>query len=215
MNKLLVGVLAVLVVVLVATPSQACHKGGCGGCAPACAPCVSYQVTYVDKVVTCYKAEWREKEVTCTINRCIPREVVEERKICVLVPEMRQEKRTITVCRAVPREVEQQVTCTRMVQVCVTDPCTGCVRTCCKPECYTATVKRIVCDMVPEQKEITVNICNYRQEERTVQVKRCVIDVKQETVTQKVRECVMVPYQATVKVPVCTPVVCQPAPCCN
>lgn len=214
MNKLLAVCMAVGLVGVFATPSQACH--GCGGWATACCappPCVQYQVSYVDKVVTCYKTELREKEVSCTVMRCIPREVIEQRKICVMVPEMKQEKRTITVCKSVPREIEREVTCTKMVPVTCTDPCTGCCYTVCKPQCYTVKVKQIVCDLVPEQKEIVVNVCSYHPEERTIQCKRCVIDYKPETVVRKVYECIKVPYQTTVKVAVCTPVVCQPAPC--
>lgn len=213
MSKWIATVAAVLGVALAAAPSQACHKGGCATCAPACAPCVTYQVNYVEKTVTCMKPEWREKDITCTVNRCIPREVVEERKVCVLVPETRQEKRTITVCRQVPREIEVDVTCCQMVPVACTDPCTGCTVTVCKPQYVTKKVKKIVCDLVPEQREIVVNVCNYRQEERTIQCKRIVFDIQPETVVRKVRECVMVPYTTTVKVPVCVPVACAPA--CN
>src|SRR5262249_31541431 len=140
MNKLLTVAVALGLVAVWATPSQAggCKGGGCGDC---CAPCVQYQGTHVGKVVTCYKTQLREREVTCNIMRCIPREVVEERKVCVLVPEMRQEKRTITVCKAVPREVEREVTCCKMVPVACTDPCTGCTYTVCKPQCSTVKVK--------------------------------------------------------------------------
>jgi hypothetical protein len=214
MNKLMGMALAVVIVATTATPSQAWLC--CGSCAvECCAPCVQYQVTYVDKVIVCYKTEMREKEVTCTVMRCIPREVVEQRKICVMVPEMKQEKRIINVCRSVPREIERVVTCCKMVPVTCTDPCSGCCYTVCKPEYYTTKVKQIVCDLVTEQKEIVVNVCNYRPEERTIQVKRCVIDYKPETVVRKVYECFKVPYQTTIKVPVCTPVVCQPVTCCK
>lgn len=209
MSKLMAVTVAFGLVAVAATPTQAGH--GCGsGCAPECAPCVQYQVTYVDKVVTCYKTEMREREVTCNVLRCIAREVVEERKVCVLVPEVKQEKRTITVCKSVPREVEREVTCCKMVPVACTDPCTGCSYTVCKPQYVTTKVKQIVCDLVPEQREIVVNVCNYRQEERTIQCKRVVIDYKPETVTRKVYDCVKVPYQTTIKVAVCTPVACQP-----
>ncbi|MBY0523658.1 MAG: hypothetical protein K2R98_09670 [Gemmataceae bacterium] len=198
--------LVVVVTALTAVPAQA------GGCCwrTCCTPCVTYTVTWVDKVVTCYQPQWQERDVTCTVMRCVPREVVEQRTVFVSVPEWKEEKRVITVCRSVPREVVREVTCCRMVPVTCTDPCTGCCYTSCKPELYTVQVKSIVCDQVPEQREIVCRVCSYRAEERVIQCRRCVMEYKPETVVRKERFCVMVPVQTTVKVPVCTAV-----PCCQ
>jgi len=208
MNKLWALGLAVGVVALSAAPAQA---GGC--CWKSCCVTCCYTVTWVDQVVTCCKPEWRERDVTCTVVRVIPREVVEQRKICVMVPVYTDVRKTITVCRAVPREVVSNVTCCRMVPVTCTDPCTGCCYTCCKPEYYTTQVKSIVCDYVQEPRDIVCRVCSYTPQERVIECRRIVCDYKPETVVRKERFCVMVPYQTTIKVPVCTPV-CAPV-CCN
>jgi hypothetical protein len=178
----------------------------CNECcaAPCCTPCQP-QITYVDKQVTCYRPEWREREVPCTINRVTSKVVVTPVNYTVCVPVYSEEKRTITVMNQVPHQVEREVTCCRMVPVCITDPCTGCTRTCCKPETYTQKVTCTVMECVPSQREITVKVCNFRQEQRTGECRRVVCECHPETIMQKQRYCVMVPYQQTVKVAVCTP----------
>jgi hypothetical protein len=87
------------------------------------------------------------------------------------------------------------------------------MRTCCKPEYYTQHVTCTVMEQVPVQKQITVQVCSYHPEERTCQISRCVAECKPEVVVHKERFCVMVPYQTTIKVPVCTP--CCSQGCCQ
>ncbi|HXG13397.1 MAG TPA: hypothetical protein VNK04_26805 [Gemmataceae bacterium] len=167
-----------------------------------CTPCC---ISWIEKTVTCYRPEWRERDVTCTITRVIPRVMVEERTCTVMIPVWTPEKRTIYVCRYVPREVEREVISCRMVPVTCTDPCTGCTYTSCRPEYVTHRVKCVVMEAVPEQREITVNVCSYRPEQRTFPVHRVVCEYRPETITYKQRYCVMVPYAAKVMVPVCCP----------
>jgi hypothetical protein len=130
-----------------------------------------------------------------------------------MVPVWHEERRKITVCKCVPREIEREVCCTRMVPVCVTDPCTGCTYTCCKPETYTQKVHCTVMEQVPEQREIAYKVCTMKPETRTYETHRCVAECHPETVVHKERYCVMVPYQQKIKVAVCTPC-CTPS-CCN
>lgn len=219
MKKFVVVAVALAALSLAAAPAQACHRGGsccesgcnygcnygCGsGCGACCTPCCAPQVSYVEQTVTCYRQEMRQRQVPCTVNRVVVHTEVVPQTYTVCVPTWHEERRTITVCTCVPRQIERQVCCTRMVPVCVTDPCTGCTHTCCKPECYTQTVTCTVMEQVPVQKEISVRVCSYHQEQRTCNVTRCVPECKTETVMRTECYCVCVPYQVTVKVPVCT-----------
>ena len=210
--------LALVTLALSAAPAEAfgLRRRGCNNCcAPCCTPCCSpcttccAPVQYVDKTVTCYRPEWKERDVSCTVNRIVPREEVVPVSRTVMVPEWKDVKSTVTVMKQVPREVVQNVTCCRMVQTCVVDPCTGCSRVCCKPESYTQQVKRMVMDCVPEQKDVTTKVCSYKPTVETIQCKRIVCETKPETVTRKERFCVMVAYQTTVKVPACGTTCCQ------
>lgn len=209
MRNLLVSSVAALVMAALVNPVQArgCRSRGC--CyepAPCCDTCVSW----VEKQVTCYRPEWKWREVPCVVNQMVPREVVSEHKCTVLVPVWSEEKRWCMVNKMVPREVVQDVTCCRMVPVTCTDPCSGCSYTCCKPETYVQQVKCTVYDCVPEKKEYTVKVCSYREDVKTYNLKQIVYDCKQVTVMKKEHYCEMQAYQTVVKVPVYTPV-CAPA----
>lgn len=213
MSKLVAMGLAAVVVVASAVGQAAafgCRHGGCdSGCAtPSCGT----QVTYVDKEITCYRTEWKTRDVQCVVNKMVPKEVTSEYTCTVMVPEWKEEKRNITVCKMVPKVVEREVTCCKMVPVTCTDPCTGCTYTCCKPQTFTQKVQCTVCEMVKENKEITVKVCVCKPEKRTYKCTRIVCECKQETVTCKQCYCVSVPYKTTVKVAVCTP--CA-TPCCK
>jgi len=70
-----------------------------------------------------------------------------------------------------------------------------------------------VYESVPVQKQITVQVCSYRQEVRHYNITRCVPECHQESVVKRVPYCVCVPYQSTVRVPVCT--TCCSSGCCN
>lgn len=194
MNKLILAAGALFLTALATSSAQASH-----GC---CTPC---NVTWVERTVTCYRPEWQEREVSCTVMRPIPHEVVEKRTCTVMVPVWNDQKCVVHSCRYVPREVEQEVTRCRMVPVSCTDPCTGCTYTTCRPEYTTERVKCTVMDRVVEPKEIVVKVCSFKPEERTFEYRRIVCDYKRETVTYMQRHCVMVPYEAKVMVPVCCP----------
>ncbi len=225
MSKLLSFVFACSLAAMVASPALACHRGGCGGgcdnccqtgcCQTTCCQpvCCQPQITWQERTITCYRPEWREREVSCTINRVVSHTVTEQRSCTVCVPTWHNEKRTITVCKCVPRQIQRQVCCTRMVPVCVTDPCTGCSHTCCKPECYTQTITCTVMEQVPENREIQVPVCVMKQEQRPYTVQRCVFECKPEVVKHMERYCVSVPYQQKIKVAVCQP--CCQSSCCG
>lgn len=245
-------------------PSAASAFGGlrrsCGGCevapcAPAPAP-APVEVKYEERTVTRYKPVTKEKEVTCFVNKLVPREV----KCTVMVPYTIKEKRVVSVCvptfrdveckytEMVPRIIKDKVTRTvteRRVrevddvrQVCrtVCTPYTDeCGRCCTKCERVTETVpcKRYVVDCVPVERVVETyrvecdrvektairKVCDMHREDREVEVcvvrcrpeerVRTVYDCVPEKVTRKVTYCEMVPYQETIRVPVCPPVSCD------
>jgi len=237
MRKLMVAGLLLAGLCAFATPAQAHGRrhGGCGGCesdcaAPCAAPCAPAAPQFVEKVVTCYRTEWKEREVTCTVNRMVPREVVNKHTYTVCVPVWTEEKRTITEYKSVAKVVEKEVTVCHRVPV--ETPCgdcggcggcdDGCGRrhhrlrghrgSCggcggCETPCNIVTeVKKVPCtvyECVPVKRDIMVKVCHTKQEQKTVETKCTVWECKPEVVKKKVPYCVQVPYQTTVKVPVC------------
>lgn len=168
-------------------PSTASAFGGlrrsCGGCeVAACAPAAApapVEVKYEERTVTRYRPVTKEKEVTCVVNRMVPREVVRT----VMVPYSVKEKRVVTVCVPVWREVEHRYTemIPRIVKevvkqtvidrrvreiedtvpVCrlVCKPCVDeCGRCCTKCERVTemVTLKRRVVDCIPVVRDVEV-----------------------------------------------------------
>lgn len=176
-----------------------------GSWADGCATCAPTTVAWVDKTVTCLKPEWRERDVTCVVNRVVTREVIVPVRQVVMVPEFKDVQKTIIVPKLVAREIERDVITCRMVSSCVTDPCTGCTTTVCKPELVTQRVRCTVMDCVPEQKTIVVRVCCPKPVEQTVQCRKLICELKPETVTRREAYCVLVPHEVTVKVPVCVP----------
>src|SRR5262249_51308262 len=166
-----VALLAIVAATLIATSSEANARGRCfrrhreccyDCCTPCCMPCCNY----VDKVVTCYRPVWREKEVECVVNRLVSREVVTKHTCTIMVPEYKEERRVCTVNTYRPREIEREVVCCKWVPEQVTD-CCGCPRTVCKPVQEVRKIKCTICECVPVQKEYTVRVCHYRAEPKT------------------------------------------------
>lgn len=158
-------------------PSTASAFGGlrrsCGGCeVAACAPVAApapVEVKYEERTVTRYKPVTVEREVTCIVNRMVPRDVT----YTAMVPVMHKEKRMVSVCVPVWREVEHRYTemIPRIIKEQVkqtvyqrnvrevedTVPVSRIVRTPCTDECGRCYDK---CERVTEM----------------VKVKRCVVD---------------------------------------
>jgi hypothetical protein len=221
MKKLAVLVLLAAGLVLSATPAQARGRHGCcapcndccSPCSASCAaPCAPAAPTYVTQTVTCYRPEWREKEVEVTVNRMVSHENTGHRTYTVLIPEYHNEQRTATVYVPRPREVEREVTSCRMVSVQTVD-CCGCCHTCCQPVMETQRVRCTIMECVPEQRQYSVQVCTYRSEQKTQEYHYTTYECRPEKVKQRVRYCEMVAYQTTVQVPVCSSSCCTP--CCN
>jgi hypothetical protein len=200
MKKFWVTCMAVTVALAVTGRVEA--FGHRGGCCEASAGCET-QVTYVDKVVTCYRPKMVEVEIECRVMKVVCKEIPIETKCTVMVPEWKEEKRQVTVCKLVSKEVEKEVTCTRYVAESVKDPCTGCLRTVCKPVTEVKKVKTTICERQEEVQEVMVKVCSYKPEVRVYKCTRVVAECTPEIVKRKVLQCVLEPYQTTIKVAVC------------
>jgi hypothetical protein len=208
MKTVFTAALALVALGLAAQAAQACHGGGC--CAAPCYSCCPQVcVTWVEKEVTCYKPAWKSKEVEYTYNKVVCKNVTSEYTCTVYKPVWKDKTVTQTYYVTKSRQVTHDVTCYKPVQVQCTD-CCGCCYTCCKMVPYTAQVTSTQYYCVPKQKEVNVKVCSYKPVKKTYQVTRVVATCKPVTATRTVKYCVMVPYKATVKVPVYS---CAPAPC--
>ncbi len=205
MKKLIFPVLAVAFTLMLTDRAAAGFL--CRHCPPPCCePCpppVACTTTFVDKVVTCYKPVWKEEQVECLVNKVVCKEVVEKVKCMVLVPRWLEEKRVCTFLVSEPVEVVHEVVRCRLVPIKVDDPC--CVTTC-KMETYVEKVKCVVPQCKAVQKEVVCKVCRLEAHEQIVDRKRLVMECVPTKVLQVRRYCVMVPYQTTVRVPVCVPV---------
>jgi hypothetical protein len=207
MKTLYAAAAAVLAALLgVATPTRAGYPDACG-----CQP----NITWADQVITCYRTETRERVVPCTIQKTVCREEAVVSKYWVNIPAWSEQKRTVWIYKEVCKPVEREVTCLLPLPPA---PCPTCSDICCGHHCdvcdnrVPATYKqKITCiehEAAPEKVEFTEKVCTYKAEERTAVSKRQVVETIPETVLRHESYCVTVPYQVTVKVPVCAPAGC-------
>ncbi|HJT78475.1 MAG TPA: hypothetical protein VJ739_14825 [Gemmataceae bacterium] len=200
--------LSSLLTALLGAASPALAGGPDSGC---CAP----KVEWVEQVVTCYRTETRVRAVPVTVNHAVCREEVVPRKYYVSIPEWKEEKRTIYVYKPNHKEVERTVYSLVPAPPCPAPACDG-------PGCHGCDIcntpelpvvkqkfQNLECADSAEKVEIVQKVCHYRAEERTELVKHTVIE--NVPVTTIERECytVKVPYQVTIKVPVCAPACCR------
>lgn len=195
------------------------------GAAPAFAGphdlcCGAPEVRWADQVVTCYRCETRVREVPVTVNHAVCREEVVPRKYYVSIPEYKEEKRTIYVYKQTHKEVERDFyslvpapPCPAPAPACDGHGChggPGC-DICNTPELPVVKqkIKTLECEEGADKVEIVVPVCHYRAEERTELVKHTVVENVPETVVKKECYTVQVPYQVTIKVPVCVPACCH------
>ena len=218
MTRLLV-VVGALGLFLSALPVQACHR-----CCPApCCPQVCCDigpcgtVTYVDKVITCYRTEWKPRTVTRTVKKMVTREVEEKVTYYENLPIVTPVKQTVTKCVPVLKQVPytydvcvpvytpQKQIVTRCVPVAKQVPYTYNV---CVPV-YTPQ-KQIVTKCVPVTRQVpyTYNVCVpvYTPQKRIVTTYQCV----PEKVTKQVPVCRMVATQVFDPCTCCCRTVCCP-----
>jgi hypothetical protein len=173
-------------------------------CCPACeeAPCPVCK--------TFYEVKQQKKEITICEEKVVPIEKVCQEKVCEMVPTWTEQKRTICCCKQVPRCIEKEQVCCRLVPECVTDPCTGCTKTCYKPCTYVKKVQCTVWETVTEQREVTEKVCKMVPVEKIVEKKVCCglqcVDVKKkELVTLITLSPILVEVPPAPKVKVCCP----------
>jgi hypothetical protein len=170
-------------------------------------------VTWVDQTVTCYRAEWRTREVPYVTYQVFTRVV--ETPVTYTVPQAQWSDKKVmqTFYTMRPREVVQNVTCFKQVPTTCVDPCTGCCYTTWQCVPVVQQVRSIVYDCIPAQREVTVRVCTYVPVEKKGVRRDVVCETKPVNGVRLERYCVMVPYQTTVKVPVCVP--CPAPPPCG
>src|SRR5262249_39477030 len=96
-----------------AVPAGAIGHAGLGGHAllhglgvPAGDPCAGAGgVIYMDKVITCYRAEARTRTIYRTVSRVVTREVEQQYTYAEMVPVTTMQRQTRTVYRTVTRQV--------------------------------------------------------------------------------------------------------------
>jgi hypothetical protein len=93
----------------------------------------------------------------------------------------------------------------------VTDPCTGCTKTCYKPCTYVKKVSCTVWDCVPEQKEVVEKVCTVQCKEKIVEHRCKVTELVKVPVKEKVTLITLVPLTS---IDVVQPCGC-PAKCCS
>jgi hypothetical protein len=186
MKKLIVLGLALAALLATGAAVQAHGWGGwCGGHGYAYVG-GGCEVTYVDQVVTCYRTEYVEKDVTYTVRKPVYKEVVNKHKVTVMVLKNFTKEETFTVYKMVPKEIEEEVTFYKLVpKVTKQEVTTYKYDTVAKE----VVVNQAVCTQVP----VTYNICGccftcYQTQVSYVPVK------------QTVYECVTVPVKSQVDV---------------
>jgi hypothetical protein len=170
-----------------------------------CTPPCPTTLVWEERVVTCYKPEWREEKVKCVVNRVHYKAVDVPMQCTIMVAKWDNVKEHRTFYTPVPKTVEEEVVRCKMVPVQSTDPCTGCTVTCYRPETYTEKVKCTVMTCKVETREVTVKRCRWEPQVKQFTQRRYIPECRPETVSTVRRYCVMVPYQTTVKVPVRVP----------
>jgi hypothetical protein len=187
--------------------AQAGHGCGCDCYCPV--PPAVRPTTYSELI-------FNKVDMKCTEDVLVCKEVEKEVKCCEMVPVWKEQKKCCTVYHKVPRVIEKEVVSCHMVAECVVDPCTGCTKTCYKPQ---TCVKKVCCtvyDCVAEQKETIEKVCCMEPREKIVKVKCKQVELQEVTKTEPVTVITLERYKCRPDnpCPACTPVpCCAPAPC--
>jgi hypothetical protein len=80
-------------------------------------------------------------------------------------PEIKEVQGCKWVDTDVCQEIEEDVTCTKMVEVSVTDPCTGCVKTEYQPQTCVEKKKRLIIQIIPVKKEYHYKVLTFKPED--------------------------------------------------
>jgi hypothetical protein len=162
---------------------------------------------YIERRITCFRTEWRERDVAVTVPRVVFHTEVVPVKRTVLTPVCHDEKRIVTTFVQVPKRIEREVESTTVVKTTVIDSCGKSATAVSPPKTIAAKQCATVFETVPVQKEICVQVHTLEPRVEVSQVTRTVPETKFETLVRKERYAVSVPYEKVVLVPVC-PVRC-------
>ena len=168
---------------------------------PCCCP-IPIIVGYEMRPVICYRPEWREEQVPCTIDRVNWRREVTQVQTTALVAREFDERVRTAYYVPVPREVERQVPYCVMAPVMMFDPCTCCCFVTYCPQWTVARVRCVEYDYRREEREAIVRVCRWVPEPQLVDHVRWIPEVTREPSFTVRRYCVMVPYQSAVCVPI-------------
>lgn len=183
---------------------------GCGCCTHECPPKPSPAKVYLEVKFKPTTMEVTEEKLVC-------REVVNYVKCVEMVPVWTEKQRTVTTYAKVAREIEKEVVSCKMVPECVCDPCTGCTKTCYKPQVCVQKVKCFVWDCVPTTQVVTEKVCCMQPQEKVV-AKKCIVqELVEETKKEEVTVISFDVYKGHLPTPPApTPLPCAPAaPCCG
>jgi hypothetical protein len=202
--------LLVLVAAWLAPVQAGGHHASCESCAQ---PCEEKPTT---QIITLYEVKQQKSVITVVDEKVVPIETVCQEKVCEMVPTWTEVKRTVSCCRKVPRLVEKEQVCCRLVPECVTDPCTGCTKTCYKPCTVVKKVQCTVWDYVTEQREVTEKVCKMVATEKIIEKRVCCglqcVDVKRKELVTVIS---LVPIRVEVPIPPPAPKPCCDRPCCK
>ena len=126
----------------------------------------------------CLDVRWAEHDVPLQSLRA--REVLRLVEQPTLEVAYREQKKVITEVVIKSRQVEQQVLCTVMREVQVTDPVTGHCSTVLQPCTEVKVVKDIVYEAVPEERTVVVKCPYLRQTTEKVPVKDLLLEYRTE-----------------------------------
>jgi hypothetical protein len=158
---------------------------------------------YIERRITCFRTEWRERDVAVTVPKVVFHTEVVPVKRTVLTPVCHDEKRVVTTFVQVPKHIEREVESTTVVKTTVTDSCGKSATAVSPPKTIAAKQCTTVFETVPVQKEVCVQVRTLEPRVEVSQVTRTVAETKCETLVRKERYAVSVPYEKIVLVPVC------------
>ena len=169
------------------------HPASCASCTPG----------YIERRITCFRTEWRQRDVAVTVPKVVFHTEVVPVTRTVLTPVCHDEKRVVTTFVQVPKHIERQVESTTVVKTTVTDSCGKSATAVSPPQTIAAKQCATVFETVPVQKEICVQVHTLEPRVEVSQVTRTVPETKFEKLVRRERYAVSVPYEKIVLVPVC------------
>jgi len=136
--------------------------------------------------------------VKCTSYTCVRENIVEQVPVCKIVRVNYVDEcgRCCTKCERVTVMEERTRCITKRIPV-VTDVTVN--RIVC--DAVVKVGKKIVCDLVPQTRDVVVNVCSFEHQKR--EGVRQVCSFVNEKIKQKVQVCERVAYETTVRVAVC------------